>query len=193
MAGPVTTCASRAIDLAATDSAAPDSALENGRKIAALLLGKAYKQGTLRIHHKGVRSADGSTSGLLLNGSLPPDALAGDAHHPCAIELPGANDAARTEDLARAEGYADLFARFGDKVRMKATVYLYDGGPQAGTVKASRHKLYFQGADGQWEKKFDHLQDGARGPINRSEVLDLQRRITSLSPGSPTIPSAMKR
>lgn len=194
MSNPIPTCAGiRAIDRAEPDDAAPDTALANGRRIDALLLGKAYKQGSVRIHHKGVRSADGTTSGLLLNGGLPPDAAEGDARPPGVIELPGATEGALVEDQARTEAYADLLAKFGDKVRMKATVYLHEGGPQAGTVKASRHKLYFQDAQGQWQKKLDHLQDGARGPINRSEVVALQRRIGALSPDSPTIPSAKKR
>jgi hypothetical protein len=182
----------RAIDLAAPDHGTADPSLANAQRIAALLQNKAYKQGALRIHYKGVRTADGATSGLLLNGILPHGVDSGGASHPSTIELPGASAGARIEDLARTEAYAELFARFGDKVRMKSTVYLHEGGPHAGTVKASRHKLYFQNTQGQWEKKFDHLQDGARGPINRAEVLSLQHRIAALSPTSPTLPSIKK-
>ncbi|WP_338847051.1 hypothetical protein V8J88_25210 [Massilia sp. W12] len=93
------------------------------------------------------------------------------------------------EDMAREEGQKRLKELHGDNVRIKSTIYVHESGDLAGTVKAARHKIYFKNASGDWEKKFDHLQDGARGNINKSEAEALKKHVSGLSLSSPTIGS----
>lgn len=160
-----------AIERALDDRDAPGTAQANQARLADLARDKQYKAGALRLHYKGVRDAGGGTSGVLLGPPLDPAAV------------PLASAAAQVEDLAREEAYAALLAKYGAAVRQKSTVYVREQ-----RVVAARHKLYFLTSAGTWEKKFDHLQDGARGPINRSEVADLQRRIIALGPDSAALP-----
>ncbi|MFZ6687623.1 hypothetical protein ACO0K0_07740 [Undibacterium sp. SXout11W] len=91
------------------------------------------------------------------------------------------------EDMAREQGQAKLYRKYGENVRMKTTIYVHDGGEFQGAVKASMHKYYLLSSNGVWEKKGEHLQDGLRGNINKSEAENIERKISSLSPLSPTI------
>lgn len=94
------------------------------------------------------------------------------------------------EDMAREESQAKLAKKYGDDVRMKSTVYLHKEGLFSGTVKASRHKIFLRDqTTKEWHKKFDHLQQGHRGNINKDEVKQLSERVSGLTSASPTIPS----
>jgi hypothetical protein len=91
-------------------------------------------------------------------------------------------------DMAREEGQVELANKLGDNVRMKSTVYMHSEGPKVGTIKARRHKIYIRkDPSSPWGKKFDHLQDGHRGDIDKSEVKTLKTRIENLKADSPDV------
>ena len=229
------TAQARAID----DSTSPLAPLLNQARVKALKQGKAYKDGTFRIHFKGEKEAvqhsfgtfnftRDYTSGTPLSGARisrsgwssdqtainqdfgkklmqTPDFTGAKnsksyhgaeiahlrAQHAGGLTDPlGAQSASwhsNVEDMAREEGQAHLAKHFVGDVRLKSTAYIHQSGDLAGTVKASRHKIYFRNNDGNWEKKFDHLQDGARGNINKSEARDLKETVKNLSPNSPNV------
>lgn len=213
---------------AVEDSVDPHTATRNQHNIDLLKKDKSYKEGAVRVHFKGGRNPDGTTTGNLLAGAhmdrsswskdqtlvsqdlgerlkSTPGFIGAphtDGTHGAEIahiraqhaggmtdEL-GAQPASwhyNVEDMAREEGQRALAERFGDNVRMKSTVYVHHSGDLAGTVKARRHKIYFRQSDGSWTKKFDHLQDGVRGNINKSEARALREQIKGLTADSPDV------
>lgn len=203
------------------------TALVNQQKVENLRQDKAYKQDTFRVHFKGDRLDDftTTTTGNRLGGAhidrsswtqdqkkvsrhlsdelksqsgfIP----ALNAHGTHGAEIAhvrrqaagglsdplGAQPASvhyNIEDMAREEAMEKLHKKYGDLVRMKTTVYVHGDG----TVKARREKIYFMNtATGQWEKKFDHLQDGHRGNIDKDEAKALKSKVSNLNPESQNV------
>lgn len=96
------------------------------------------------------------------------------------LSAPPASIHQNTEWLAIESGIKHLQGSMPDRVRIKSTGYVHDDGPQQGTLKASRYKIYIDD-----KKVFDHVSMGARGNIDKDEYTALEGRVKGLTGTSP--------
>ncbi len=120
----------------------------------------------------------GFTNPFAKHGAENSHLIAGSLYGPNdVLSAPPASIHQNTEWLAIEEGIKQLMKT--SEVRLKATGYVHESGTEQGRLKAARYKIYVH--DGtQFNKAFDHVSDGARGNIGKSDVKDLRQQVAGL-------------